>query len=165
MTDLKQFIDTTRAQAEMANTFEWSKRRDTWICSLDDLFKQIISWLREAGLEKENLELGAKDLSEETLGRYTAPTLSVHVAAGLVIDFNPVASVIIGGYGRVDVTARRGLQKIMLIATDADERKKPRETPSYERQWTWCIFEPGNSRRPTAFDQAGLTDLLTKLAS
>lgn len=162
--DLRKFIESQNAQVRSANSVDWSKRRQKWVDSLKEVFDQISNWLQQAGLAPECIESGSKELHEETLGQYVAPTLAVRLPSETTIDFIPVASVIIGGYGRVDVTARRGLQKLYLIAIDPDEQNRIPRTPSYEREWVWRVFEPGNPRKSMEFDQKGLTDLLTRLS-
>ncbi len=162
--DLKTLLDEQRAQAQSASQVDWSQRREKWLNVLRTLFDQIESWLHDAGLPDTDIRRGEREIVEETLGRYIAPTMTVQLPNHTVIDFTPIASVIIGGYGRVDVTAQRGLQKYYLIAIDADEGNRPQGAPSYTRNWVWRIFEPGNPRKSINFDVTGLTELLAKLS-
>lgn len=162
--ELKKFIESQNEKAKAASSVDWGKRKEKWLDSLKEVFAQISEWLQQAGLSQESIVSGSRELNEETLGRYDAPTLSVNLPGETTIDFIPVGSVIIGGYGRVDVTARRGLQKLYLIAVDLDEKSRAPETRSYEREWVWRIFEPGNPRKSIEFDQKGLTELLTRLS-
>lgn len=162
--DLQQFIERQNAKKISNTSVDWDKRRAKWLDALNDVFDQISTWLQDAGLAPESIVRGSRELREETLGRYEAPTLSLRLPDGIMIDFTPVASVIIGGYGRIDATAQRGMKKLYLIAVDLDEQNHAQGTPSYERNWAWRIFEPGNPRTSTELNPEGLAELLAGLS-
>jgi hypothetical protein len=134
MTDLKSFVQSQLALKQASQHVDWSKRKEKWLLELGRLFGFIRVSLHEAGLSEDQIVDVQHALHEDTLGFYDAPGLVVQLPAGGRVNFKPVASVVVGGYGRVDVTGPATRERVKLIADDADEdRPDGDETPSYER--------------------------------
>lgn len=166
MTDLKGFIDSQRARAAQQMQVDWGKRRDRWLQELDALFSWIRDELLQAGLDPQAVTQSSVSLHEEKLGRYDAPSLSVQLPTLLFVDFKPKASVIIGGYGRVDVQSRHALTQLRLIALDAnDDRAADDHTPSYEREWTWWVFPAKGTTGSYLLERASLGKVFTDVTN
>lgn len=59
-----------------------------------------------------------KNNREDFIGSYSVERMTVHLGAATVM-FDPIATLIIGGFGRVDVTSLTN--RVRLIAIDASE--------------------------------------------
>ena len=160
MADLKSFMQSQMAQQEALQRVDWTKRKDKWLAELDRLFSFIRKSLSEVGLPQEHLIAVSHSLYEDALGAYSAPGLAVNLPAAGRIDFTPVGSVIIGGYGRVDVTGPNR-ERVKLIADDAiEDRPESDETPSYEREWVWRVHPGVGFRDSFSLNDDGLARLL-----
>jgi hypothetical protein len=158
MTDLKFFVQSQMEQKKTSQSVDWSKRREKWLKELNELFKFIREALLNAKFPQDHITTTTHTLREETLGQYEAPGLVVRLPAGGSVTFTPVGSVIIGGYGRVDVTGP-ARERVKLIADDATEDQyEGDEIPSYKRKWAWHVY-PG-LQQPFRFDESGLAKLL-----
>ena len=162
MTDLKSFITAQQAarQSRPDQQVDWSRRKEKWISELDALLERIQTQLQAAGMIRDQIEVTHHRIQEETLGSYVANGLKLDIGLGWV-TFEPIGSVIIGGYGRVDVKGPARDEKVKLIAHDANEqRSQEDQTPSYERDWTWSVYPERASRTCYPLDEAGLARLL-----
>lgn len=160
MTDLKLFVQSQMEQKKASQTVDWSKRREKWLKELDQLFGFIQQALLDAKFPQDHITFTTHTLREETLGQYVAPGLDVTLPAGGSVTFTPVGSVIIGGYGRVDVTGPTR-ERVKLIADDAvEDRSEDDETPSYGRDWAWHVYPGLGLRQSFLFDEQGLARLL-----
>ncbi|WP_233236469.1 hypothetical protein [Bordetella sp. LUAb4] len=157
MSSLKCFIEDQQSRAKTQASFDWGRRRDKWLRELDEVFGWIQGQLSAAGLSQQAVTRSCVDLNEDRLGHYQAPALSVQLPTRVFIDFRPKASVIIGGYGRIDVESRHALKRVLLIAVDADDERDPDDqTPSYEREWAWRVFSAGGMHGSYPLDVDGL---------
>jgi len=146
MTNLQILVSQHQAKAaQMASqSVVWSKRKEKWLRVLEQLNEQIRASLIGAGVSVEQIETTRHRITEETLGTYDAPGLQAKIGTATV-QFVPIASVIIGGYGRVDVVGPRG--EVKLIADDVGQFYDPEiQTPSHERDWVWSAY-PDKSRQ------------------
>jgi hypothetical protein len=160
MADLKDFVQQEMKRQQRAQTVDWSKRKARWLEELEKIFGSIREFLVAAGLPQEQIEQTTASITEDTLGTYSAPALRLRLPAGGQVDFKPVASVIVGGFGRIDVTGPTG-RRVKLIAEDAvEDRDADDQLPSFERDWIWNVY-PGTGIRDTyKFDEQGLAALL-----
>ncbi len=159
MTHLEALISShqNRAAKAGAQQVNWQARRVKWLDALEKLFDRIQRELIFAGVDPNHIQDTHHTITEESLGTYDAPGLLVQIGTGRV-TFTPVGSVIIGGYGRVDVYGPRG--EVKLIAGDIDPFHDPeQETPSHQREWTWLAY-PDKARNGFALDQEGLAKVL-----
>lgn len=140
MADLKSFVQSQLAQQKQAQQFDWTRRKEKWLTELEQLLALVRRSLLDAGFPAEHLHSTKHSLREDSLGVYEAPGLEVTLPAGGRVTFRPVSSVIVGGYGRVDVTGPVR-ESVKLIVDDADDdRPESDETPSYEREWAWHVY-------------------------
>lgn len=159
MTNLQKLVSQHMSKVtDTAQTVNWELRKNKWLEVLNSLNLQIRTMLIKAGVPEKNITDTMHIISEESLGKYKAKGLKVEIGKQ-VITFTPVASVIIGGYGRVDVNGPQG--EVKLIADDADSaRNQEDKTPSYERDWIWIAY-PAKSRKDSyKFDEEGLVRVI-----
>ena len=90
-------------QANALSDVDWNAIRDEWLRRLDDLYGQIRTFLKDYVSAGEiQLELSPITLSEENIGSYTAPELTLKIGRRQV-KFRPIGTLLIGSRGRVDV--------------------------------------------------------------
>jgi hypothetical protein len=104
MSSLSEYVKTKQDQQKRLVN-DAARVREEWERELDDLMAQIDRWLEPAVKEGLKVEPSVVPISEQALGSYRAPARAVELA-GNRVAIRPVARVIVGGYGRVDVTGK-----------------------------------------------------------
>ncbi len=111
---------------------DWEAEKVQWLERLRRLTDQIAEWAKAEGWLVSVLQ---KDLEEEPLGAYRAPTLHIRTANGnLVVD--PVARNVIGADGRVDLMAFPSLDRILLIHKNGEWKVVTDSRVSLPIDWT-----------------------------
>lgn len=145
LNELELLVKKHQAKANdiAANSVDWGKRKEKWLAFLGELNELLRSSFISAGIQEKEIKEISHRISEEKLGDYDATGIKVKIG-NQEVEFLPIASVIIGGYGRVDVVGPAG--EVKLIAADAEKFRDPEdETPSYNRNWKWLVY-PGKSK-------------------
>lgn len=125
-----------------AEQVNWAARRHKWLEELSRLMGDIKTWLINAGISLDAIESFAEALNEESLGRYSATGLRVRIGAAL-ITFQPIGSVLIGAYGRVDVFSDQpGTPTVKLIADLATGQAPNTGAAALTSEWIWLVY-PG----------------------
>jgi hypothetical protein len=134
---LDEFIRKAQS-TPVQRDFDPKLRLKKWLQELDDLFNAIEAALIGAGLESKHILNSPKTMHEEFVGSYTFRRLSVFVGE-VPIEFDPIATIVFGGFGRVDV--RCGAGRTRLVAIDRDD--DPDTTiPMEQRDWKWVVSDP-----------------------
>ncbi|MFA6236510.1 MAG: hypothetical protein WC635_04205 [Bacteriovorax sp.] len=113
----EEFVDSKSAEDKKIN---WNARKKLWLEKVNDLYTEIDKWflnLKKSGkitISKEDLTI-----HEEQLGTYISQKLIIRIG-GEKIVLSPVGTIIIGGYGRIDITGKAG--DVMLILSHQDYR-------------------------------------------
>jgi hypothetical protein len=110
-----------RVKASSQASDDAGKLQQQWLLQLDELFQKLGTWL-EPGVKEGLLQLspGRVELTEESLGTYTAPTLTVELPGHLRVRLEPVGAEILGGHtGRVDLIS--GPNKARLLREASGE--------------------------------------------
>jgi hypothetical protein len=103
---LKEFLLRQQAVAP-------SELRNEWTSALVVLFDQMRAWLKPAQDEKLlDVERRLITINEPSLGTYEAFSLLIR-AGGREVDVQPVARVVFGGSGRVDMGSGPRMHVIM----------------------------------------------------
>lgn len=160
MTNLQMLVSQHQSKATQiaSQSIDWGQRKDKWLSVLQELIEQIEVWLIGAGVPADQIQITRHRITEETLGDYEALGLAAKIGTATV-RFTPIASVIIGGYGRVDVTGPLG--EVKLISHDAQPFRDPEDkTPSYERKWVWSAYPDKSRRGGFELDEEGLVRVL-----
>ena len=162
MTNELQKLITRQYANQPTQTFDWEPRRTRWVAELTALFARITQDLEDAGVESDAIDVQSLTISEDqSLGLYEAPLLKVKLPQG-VVQFRPVASVIVGGYGRIDATGPANQHApVRLIALDADDESGGELTPPEQRAWAWKVFvDRSKPRVSMPLDTDSLAQLL-----
>lgn len=163
MTNLQMLVSQHQAKAAQmaAQSVDWSQRKHKWLTVLEQLMHQLRTSLADAGVPSAQMVTTHHHLTEEALGDYDAPGLEAKIGAAK-IQFVPIASVIIGGYGRVDAIGPQG--EVKLIAVDSQAFHDPEDhTPSCQREWVWAAYPDKSSRGGFRLDDEGLAKMLELL--
>lgn len=115
---------------------DWQAKRDRWLTDVRQLLAQIGEWGREEGWLVQEQE---KQLSEDYIGTYTAPTLFIQMPSGR-IHIDPVGVNIIGGDGRVDILAFPELTRMLLIRFGDTWRLKTDSRVDWPQPWGKTAF-------------------------
>jgi len=95
----------------------WESSRARWLKRLDNLFGTVKEWLKpleEKGyITIETSEIG---ITEEVLGTYRAPSMTISFFGGESIRLVPKGLHVIGGKGRVDM--KLGLREVMIVGRE-----------------------------------------------
>ena len=113
MSSLVEFLRDQKKKLERVQK-ERAKALNEWLLHLDQLFKDIETWLEPAKKEGLEIERGKVEISEEYLGTYLAPVLEI-AFAGTKVRLEPVGRNVIGAFGRVDVFSPLGVHKLVLL--------------------------------------------------
>lgn len=115
--NLEDFLRKKIAQERRQEVkVDWEERKNKWISAIKDLYdlvdEIIVLKLRDAGydvkLEKEHMSI-----IEDYIGSYETQKYIIKTQS-FVIQFIPRGSIIIGGYGRVDMFLPKGTVKVIL---------------------------------------------------
>jgi hypothetical protein len=100
--------------------------KQEWLSALSDLFKDISSWLEPQIKEKLlTISRGEITVREDPLGTYKAPTMEIHAniqGRSRVVPVQPIARMIFGGAGRVDLG--QGPKSRVLVRTAGNHSPK-----------------------------------------
>ena len=101
----------------------------------------------------------AVDLSEEQLGTYPSARLTLSLdRASLRID--PVGSIIIGGFGRLDVSGPAGRAMLILAASDDNLQMTERRMSA-----RWYLVRSSNRTKLTELTEEVFKQLFADLMS
>lgn len=114
----KEFLESKKKEdtKNIKPLEDWDERRKKWVESIDKLYEVvdniIISNLKAAGYTvtatKEDIRI-----SEEYVGAYNTQNYIIN-ADHINIKFNPIGTIIIGAYGRVNMLLPKETIKLVL---------------------------------------------------
>jgi len=111
-------IDFLRQQKQDAEgrKVNWARIRESWITDLRELMAQIRAWLKDAVAERL-LEVREHEVSltEDGLGTYTVPALTISAPRSRLIQIVPKARLIVGAEGRVDLESGPNRAKLIHV--------------------------------------------------
>jgi hypothetical protein len=93
------------------NAEERPKALAEWRDTLDRLVAEVGAWAERRGWR---VSRSTRELNEELLGSYSAPVLEIELPSGQVV-LEPIARVVMGATGRVDLYAWPTLYRVMLL--------------------------------------------------
>lgn len=158
------FEDAVRKYAEeqkksaAENPVDLDERKTWWQQQVSQLFDEIHDWLKQliksetVGFSKENVSL-----TEETLGRYEIESCVISLQQQK-LTFKPVGSVIVGGFGRVDVDGPNG--SVMLILCAPDNNGPPEQRRNNAQ---WFISHPKQRTNLRQFTKEAFEQLFADL--
>jgi hypothetical protein len=112
-TDFDRFVEQQRKLAEPA--IDRQQMREDWLRSVASLYETVEGYLKDY---KENGSVRTSrrqvHLNEELLGSYGAEALTITIG-NKQITLNPVARVVIGAMGRVDIIGPAGRSRLVRV--------------------------------------------------
>lgn len=122
----------------------WEGRKKGWLSKIDNLYSDIDSWFEpyNGDIKVEHQKI---DIDEEYIGSYSAPTMKIKVGAEPV-TLTPRATLIIGGYGRVDMAGLDG-EAMLLLLPKKDVKKASIENCA------WYITTRSSKHDPILLDK------------
>ncbi len=162
MTHLQMLVSSRQQKAAQIATqaVDWSKRKVKWLDEIGKLNIFIHDCLVGAGVSENDISFFDKTIQEEALGVYTAKGIEARIGDAIV-KFTPVGSVLIGAFGRVDVSstnARGGTVKLIADASHSDSTQA--NTPSYQLDWEWSVYPNRSRSGGYSLDEEGLAKAL-----
>jgi len=139
----------TNRKKTVGKSRDTAKVRLEWINAVRGLLVSIEEWL--ADLRKKGLadwERGSVSVTEEGLGTYQSEQLTLRLAGDELLVVRPVARIIIGGAGRVDVVS--GPRREMLIR---------------DKKLVWHVAKRDPQLKLTKLNKAVFEDLLAEMLS
>jgi hypothetical protein len=140
---LVQHFAERQQKADTDDVVDWEEMKNWWIKAVHDLFSQIDVWMHsliQSGSVKSART--TMEMTEEDLGRYKIESLELRLASRK-LTFKPEGTMLIGAFGRVEVSGPNGKAVLLLLNTD-------NKVPSMERRAhvAWFITHPAPSFRP-----------------
>jgi len=117
--DLEKFL--RQIQSGKGRGFDVEESKREWLRAIDSLLERISGWLEpvaQKGLVK--LHRNKVTISEDSLGVYEAPCLEIE-AVGRRVVLEPVARVVFGGAGRIDMGHGR-LARVLIREPNENNR-------------------------------------------
>jgi hypothetical protein len=132
---VRHYADKNKSTTE--SSVDWQERKTWWQQRVSQLFDEIDGWLKPL-IESNTVTFSKKNVSltEEALGNYEIESCTIGLQQQK-LTFKPLGSVIIGGFGRIDVDGPNG--SVMLILC-TPEKDVPRD--QVRDKATWFISHP-----------------------
>lgn len=115
----------------------WQELRAWWTLKVTQLFDQIEEWLRpliDLGAIKSTR--GSMQLTEQDIGQYDIELLQLQLASRK-LTFKPEGTMLVGAYGRIEVSGPTG--KVVLLLRDTDKNVPLKEKRAHV---DWFITRP-----------------------
>jgi hypothetical protein len=141
-------------EATGGRVVDWNQKRQWWLDQLDLLYQNVVSWLKPLTDDQTaEIERQPVRINEEKIGEYEADALLITVAGDLC-RLEPIGTLIIGAYGRVDLSGPANKVKLVLVGKGQRPKiivqlwegtgsrpKPPQEAEPME--WEWCLVASG----------------------
>lgn len=121
----KEFLENKKKEQKGSSEkkVDWEARKEKWLSALDTLYQQvdqlIVKNFQEAGYSVTTSKEETK-ITEDYIGTYTANNYIVDTDT-IRILFNPIGTIIIGAYGRVNMVLPN--ETVILALPKWDEWK------------------------------------------
>lgn len=125
-------------------TTDCTKERDNWIELVSSLIDDIEGWCGKLGWSASR---ASKKTSEEYIGTYEVPCLTIHTPSGR-IHIDPMGVNIIGAEGRIDILAYPSMNRLFLM------RKNSR----------WSLFTESRVQWPQEWGETAFKEIVQSLA-
>ena len=137
-----------RKAKEAESKVDWPARKREWLEDLRALVANVRVWLKP-GVEEGLVEIveAPVHLSEDFLGPYIAPSLRIEMV-GKVVQLEPVGTLIIGAFGRVDMSCGPAQAKLLR---------------SQSREWKFRVGHAGTPADFLDVTEATFTEALREL--
>lgn len=151
---------------------DWESKKKNWMCQVENLYRQIKDFLKEA--VDEGLVQRAEssiDLNEEFIGSYSINTLLLKIGKNEVL-FTPKGTLIIAGRGRVDMKGPQGDVMLILygkgerpgisfsVSSGKNRQKEKKVIPQPPAEYEWVVVKSRSQRDWPVLDQESFLDAL-----
>src|SRR5205823_1345349 len=100
------------------STLDPATERERWTQTVQSLCDQVTAWSESQGWQVARKEM---EITEELLGAYAVPMLVIQTSHGALM-LEPVARLVMGAQGRIDLYAYPTLFRVMLLRNSRDGR-------------------------------------------
>lgn len=144
---LKELFDSKRKSKKNSTELDWDERLQKWKKAIDILYVEVdnllVSNLKKAGF-KVSTSKEEVTLTEDYVGSYKVDNYRIQ-ADSIRIIFNPIGTLIVGSYGRVNMVLPK---ETVILVLDG---------------WkNWKIISKENRRTSLDFNESNLISLLQK---
>lgn len=156
---IRKRAEEIRAEASR-NPVDWSERLTWWQERVDQLYADIREWFRP--LLVDNVVQCSEEailIQEEQLGSYPLKKLALAIGTRR-FDIVPVGTVIVGGFGRIDLTGPGG--RAMLVLASPDDNLPPDARRAAAR---WYLVRPENRGKLAEVSEAVFKQVFSDLMS
>lgn len=113
------FVNEQISQKQQAEQkINWEKRREEWLSHVQVFFNQVQEFLHDY-VSKGQIEIvfNTMKINEEYLGEYEVQKASIFIGKNQIV-LEPVGTLIIAAWGRIDMKGAYGTVKFILIDKD-----------------------------------------------
>ena len=172
--DLQAFINAKKQNAVDEVKLDWSKKRDEWLQSLNEIYTQFESWLNDfEDSDVISFNYKKKEINEEHIGLYSANKMIITIASEQIL-LEPIGTLLIGAKGRIDMKGKNGTIKFVLVPKQSDgpsikvdittgDKFKPEEKKEVQIEWGWKIATPPPSIKYIELDSDSFSDALLEV--
>jgi hypothetical protein len=119
MSELADFLKIKKSETS-AKQPDWNQMKTDWLITLREFFSNIREWLSEIDQDLLSIEYPSVTIQEEHIGSYQAPSMHIKTDWAYV-RIEPIARIIIGGKGRIDMISHSGLSCMLLCVSKGDQ--------------------------------------------
>lgn len=132
---------------------DWQARLGLWKFKVDELYNQIEKWLQALIADGVlTIEPDSLELTEDYLGTYDIA--SIHLKVGSErIYLRPRGTLIVGGFGRVDMIGDDG--RVMIVLLGPEETK---DVPKRMKIAQWNLVDRDKIRSITPLTEESFSD-------
>lgn len=154
---IKANVQKLRTEQEEANSIDWPARTSWWQQQIGQLYDHVGEILRPL-VESGDLQMTRRPqtIHEESLGQYDAETLQLSIGLRSVM-LKPIASVIIGGVGRIDLQGPEGTARLILATPDGQDDRQ------YQTNAKWHVTAPSRPLPLAEMDDKTFLEIFAQL--
>lgn len=119
--DLSEYLDKKNEEIEKGKGLDWNEEKKRWLKAVNEFYEKILVYLKpyEGRVQSEKKEVS---MYEENIGEYKVKQLFLDILGDRVV-FEPIGTLIIGAYGRIDMSGRKGKVRFVLVDKNSDGPK------------------------------------------
>lgn len=115
---------------------KWKQRREEWVSKISRLYSLIEKWLEPLKKQKYlDTSLSETLISEEYLGSYSAPTMTISFFNNHKVTLKPKGLYVIGAEGRIDMVVGDRIVMLVGVGDNLDWSFAEREGRGQPRRW------------------------------
>jgi hypothetical protein len=166
-----KFVQEKKSQTP-TEPINFDEQKGIWLGKLRELYEHVSSWLKP--YPEIKIDEKTKQISEEALGTYQAPTLLLSIGSDL-IQLDPIATFLFGARGRVDITGPKGVSRLLLVPKNAvgvtmqirgvNEPKKDIKRIPPVSEWVWKLTSPPPTVQYVELNKKVFFDIIISLAN